>query len=234
MRVLVIEDDQLTVRSLELLLYSAGISNDAAGTGEGGIALARLHDYAAILLDLDLPDLHGNEVLRRLRDMQLATPVIILTGDGETATKVTGFGCGADDFITKPFHSAELIARLHALVRRSRGYTEAVITAGPITVDLTARTVSVADRRVPLTGKEFAVMELLALNKGTTLSREMFLKQLYGAEGAPEVKLIDVFVCKLRKKLDGTGPGAARCLETVWGRGYALHDPQVRQTVQVA
>ena len=213
-------------RAIELVLGGAGLEHETAATGEVAIELARVYDYDAILLDLTLPDLHGYDVLRRLRIARVTTPVIILTGNTEIETKVSGFGLGADDYVTKPFQRDELLARVHALVRRSKGHARSVVTAGPISIDLQARNVEVNGNRVRLTSKEYAILEMLALRKDTTLTKEMFLTHLYGGRDEPELKIIDVFVCKLRKKLAQAGTDASGCIETVWGRGYALRDPQ--------
>ena len=226
MRVLLIEDDRLMARAVTLMLTGVGVEHETVSEGEAAIELARVYDYDAILLDLNLPDLHGYEVLRRIRLARISTPVMILSGESEIATKVSGFGFGADDYVTKPFQRDELVARLHALVRRSKGHAESIIRTGTMAVDLAARTVSVNGHRVPLTGKEYAIVELLSLRKGMTLTKEMFLTHLYGGRDEPELKIIDVFVCKLRKKLAQTGEGASTCIETVWGRGYALRDPE--------
>ena len=234
MRILLIEDDRLMSRAIELMLGGAGLEYETAATGEDGIELARVYDYDAILLDLTLPDLHGYEVLRRLRVARIATPVIILTGNSETEAKVSGFGFGADDYVTKPFQRAELLARVHALVRRSKGHAQSIITTGPMSIDLAARTVEVGGRRVSLTGKEYAILEMLSLRKGMTLTKEMFLTHLYGGRDEPELKIIDVFICKLRKKLATAGTDPSGCIETVWGRGYALRDPEVERIDQVA
>ena len=126
--------------------------------------------------------------------------------------------------MTKPFHKDELIARIHAVVRRSKGHAQNVITTGDIRVNLDAKTVEVGDHRVHLTGKEYQMLELLSLRKGTTLTKEMFLNHLYGGLDEPELKIIDVFICKLRKKL-AVATGGEHYIETVWGRGYVLRDP---------
>ncbi len=228
MRILIIEDDQLMARSIELMLGGSGLEHETASTGEDGIELARLYDYDAILLDLTLPDVHGYEVLRRLRIARVGTPVIILTGNTQTETKISGFDLGADDYVTKPFQRAELLARVHALIRRSKGHPRSVVTTGLLAVDLAARTVEVGGRRVHLTGKEYAILEMLSLRKGMTLTKEMFLTHLYGGRDEPELKIIDVFICKLRKKLSLAGTDSSGYIETVWGRGYALRDPEAK------
>jgi DNA-binding winged helix-turn-helix (wHTH) protein len=139
--------------------------------------------------------------------------------------KVRGLGFGADDYMTKPFHKDELVARIHAIVRRSKGHAQSVITTGDLVVNLDAKTVEVGGQRVHLTGKEYQMLELLSLRKGTTLTKEMFLNHLYGGMDEPELKIIDVFICKLRKKLDAAS-GGQNYIETVWGRGYVLREPE--------
>ena len=234
MRVLLIEDDKAMARAVELMLDEAGFEHETAGTGEIALEYARTYEFDVIMLDLTLPDLHGHDVLKRLRMLRIATPVLILSGDSETGTKVTGFGAGADDYVTKPFDKAELMARIHALVRRSQGHAQSLIVTGPVSIDLAARTVEVEGRRVGLTGKEYAILEMLSLRKGMTLTKEMFLTHLYGGRDEPELKIIDVFICKLRKKLHQAGAPSSGCIETVWGRGYSLRDPQPERIVEVA
>ncbi|WP_310498348.1 response regulator transcription factor [Sandarakinorhabdus sp.] len=226
MRVLLVEDDRAMARSVERMLDEAGFEHESAATGELALEYARTYEFDVILLDLTLPDLSGHEVLRRLRQLRINSPVLILSGDAETTSKITGFGAGADDYVTKPFDKDELLARLHALVRRSQGHAQSLIVTGPVSIDLAARSVSVDGRRVALTGKEYAILEMLSLRKGMTLTKEMFLTHLYGGRDEPELKIIDVFVCKLRKKLHLAGAPASGCIETVWGRGYSLRDPQ--------
>ena len=198
---------------------------DFADHGEDGLEIGKLYDYDIIVLDLMLPDMDGIEVLRRLRDAHIQTPVLILSGLGESGHKVKGLGTGADDYLTKPFNKEELIARVQAIVRRSKGHSQSVISTGRLTVNLDARTVSVDGETIHLTGKEYGILELLALRKGTTLTKEMFLNHLYNGMDEPELKIIDVFICKLRKKLAAALDGITY-IETVWGRGYVLRDPQ--------
>src|SRR6266567_90520 len=224
MRVLLIEDDSATAKSIELMLQSESFNTYSTDLGEEGIDLGKLYDYDIILLDLNLPDMSGFEVLRSLRVSRVKTPTLILSGLAGIEDKVSGLGGGADDYMTKPFHKEELVARIHAVVRRSKGHAQSVIRTGDITVNLDAKTVEVNGIRVHLTGKEYQMLELLSLRKGTTLSKEMFLNHLYGGIDEPEIKIIDVFMCKLRKKL--AGPSNCKdYIETVWGRGYVLREP---------
>jgi two-component system cell cycle response regulator CtrA len=225
MRVLLVEDDPTTSKSIELMLTHANLNVYATDLGEEGIDLAKLYDYDLILLDLNLPDMTGHEVLRQLRLARVDTPILILSGDDGTESKLKGFGFGADDYMTKPFHREELVARIHAIIRRSKGHAQSVIRTGRIAVNLDAKTVDVAGATVHLTGKEYQMLELLSLRKGTTLTKEMFLNHLYGGMDEPELKIIDVFICKLRKKLS-LATGGENHIETVWGRGYVLRDPE--------
>ncbi len=224
MRILLVEDDPTTSKSIELMLQSANLNVYATDLGEEGIDLAKLYDYDLILLDLNLPDMNGHDVLRQLRLAKVETPILILSGADDTENKLKGFGFGADDYMTKPFHRQELIARIHAIVRRSKGHAQSVIATGKFTVNLDAKTVEVDGKSVHLTGKEYQMLELLSLRKGTTLTKEMFLNHLYGGMDEPELKIIDVFICKLRKKLS-EATGGENYIETVWGRGYVLRDP---------
>ncbi|MBP7241904.1 response regulator transcription factor CtrA [Amaricoccus sp.] len=225
MRILLVEDDPTTSKSIEMMLQNANLNVYATDLGEEGVDLAKLYDYDLILLDLNLPDMTGHEVLRQLRIAKVDTPILILSGTDDTESKLKGFGFGADDYMTKPFHRQELIARIHAIVRRSKGHAQSIISTGKFSVNLDAKTVEVEGRSVHLTGKEYQMLELLSLRKGTTLTKEMFLNHLYGGMDEPELKIIDVFICKLRKKLS-EATGGENYIETVWGRGYVLRDPQ--------
>lgn len=225
MRVLLVEDDPTTSKSIELMLTHANLNVYATDLGEEGIDLAKLYDYDLILLDLNLPDMNGHEVLRQLRLSKVDTPILILSGDDDTESKLKGFGFGADDYLTKPFHREELVARIHAIIRRSKGHAQSIIKTGRIAFNLDAKTVDVSGNTVHLTGKEYQMLELLSLRKGTTLTKEMFLNHLYGGMDEPELKIIDVFICKLRKKLAEATSGE-NYIETVWGRGYVLRDPE--------
>ncbi len=226
MRILLIEDDRAVARGIDLALRAEGFNVYATDLGEEGVDLGKIYDYDLILLDLSLPDMSGMDVLRTLRVARIDTPIMILSGSAEIETKVKTLGGGADDYITKPYNRDELVARIHAVIRRSKGHAHSVIRTGAIAVDVEAKTVEVGGARVHLTGKEYQMLELLSLRKGSTLTKEMFLNHLYGGMDEPELKIIDVFICKLRKKLKNYAPD--HCIETVWGRGYMLRDPESR------
>ena len=224
MRVLLIEDDASVAQSIELMLKSESFNTYTTDLGEEGIDLGKLYDYDIILLDLTLPDISGYEVLRSLRAAKIKTPILILSGMAGIEDKVKGLGFGADDYLTKPFHKDELVARIQAIVRRSKGHAQSLITTGDLVVNLDQKTTLISGTRVHLTGKEYQILELLVLRKGTTLTKEMFLNHLYGGMDEPELKIIDVFICKLRKKLANASAGK-NYIETVWGRGYVLREP---------
>ena len=228
MRILLIEDDSAMARSVELMLRSVKFYVYSTDTGEEGIELGKLYDYDIILLDLTLPDTSGFEVLKAFQAAKIRAPVLILSGNTIVDAKVKALGFGAADYITKPFHRDELVARIQAVVRRSQGHSQSIVATGKLMIDLFAKTVEVDGAPVHLTPKEYQMLELLALRKGTTLSKEMFLNHLYGDEDEPEMKIIDVFICKLRKKLASAAQGI-NYIETVWGRGYVLREPEVEE-----
>ncbi len=220
MRILQIEDDSATAQSVELMLKSEGFNIYTTDLGEEGVDLAKVYDYDLILLDLNLPDMNGMDVLRTLRAAKIATPIMIVSGTSDPTAKVKGLNAGADDFLSKPFHRDELVARIHAIVRRGRGFPDSKIQIGRISVNLASKTVRVGSKPIHLTGREYGMLELLCLRKGATLTKEMFMNHLYGGMDEPELKIIDVFICKLRKKLTNAGGGGH--IQTVWGRGYVM------------
>ena len=225
MRVLLIEDNEAVSQMIELLLSGKGFNVTAAGLGEDGIDYAKSYDYDAIVLDLQLPDMSGHQVLKALRLAKVQTPVLMLSGNMAVEAKVKSLGFGADDYMTKPFHRDELIARINAIVRRAQGHAQTIITTGKLNVNLDSRTVEAKGVRIPVTGREYQILELLSLRKGATLSKNMVLDHLYGGMDEPEIKIIDVFICKLRKKLAAACDGE-QYIETIWGSGYRMHDPQ--------
>jgi two-component system, cell cycle response regulator CtrA len=227
MRVLLVEDDITAARGVALMLKSSGAVVNHVDTGEEALELARHYDYDIVILDLMLPDIEGFEVVRRLRISRNDTPILILSGLTRPAAKVKGLSLGADDFITKPFDRAELLARIQAIVRRSKGFSQSTLYIGPLRLNMDSREVTVDDKMVPLTGKEYSILELLVLRKGMVLTKEAFLNHLYGGMDEPEMKIIDVFVCKLRKKLAQAGAG--NMIGTIWGRGYMIREPVATQ-----
>eukprot|EP00210_Caulerpa_lentillifera_P008746 g8342.t1 len=224
MRVLLVEDDTSVSRAIETIIKSEGYICDSTNVGEDGLEIGKLYDYDIIVLDLMLPDMNGYEVLKRLRSSKVLTPILVLSGLQETSDKVACLRIGADDYLTKPFHKTELLERIKAIVRRSKGHAESVIKIGELTINLQTRVAEIEGVPLKLTGKEYAILELLALRKGSTLSKEMFLNHLYGGIDEPEVKIIDVFICKVRKKIASKLNGESY-IETVWGRGYAIREP---------
>ena len=232
MRVLLVEDDTELAASVELMLRRQNIEVFTAELGERGINLAQAYDLDIILLDLNLPDMSGYELLRSLRAMLIETPVLILSGLASVADKVRALGLGADDYVTKPFHHDELLARIKATVRRSVEQRETVVRCGDLAVRLGAKRAEISGMPVNLSVKEYSILELMAARQGSVLTKEMFLNALYGGMDEPEIKIIDVFICKLRKKL-AEASGGKDYIETTWGRGYALRPPEeVRPTAE--
>lgn len=229
MRVLLVEDDYAVSQSIEAMLKKEGMVVDTTDLGEDGLDIAKHYDYYdIIILDLMLPDMNGYEVLQNLRASRVDTPVLILSGLSEPDKKIKGLGYGADDYLTKPFDKGELIARIKAIVRRQKEHSSSIIRTGLIETNMDTKTVTVKGKPLHLTGKEYMIMELLSLRKGATLNKEQFLNNLYNGMDEPELKIIDVFICKLRRKLKEAS-GGKNYIETVWGRGYKLRDPDEKE-----
>ncbi len=222
MRVLLIEDDTTTAKAIELMLKSEGYVCDSTDLGEDGSDIGKIYDYDLIILDLMLPDIDGREVLRRLRTAKVQTPILILSGLSQSDDKVEALTAGADDYLTKPFDKDELIARIQAIVRRYNGHSDAIVRTGGLSINLDTQTVTLDGQQIHLTRREYSILELLAIRKGSTLTKDMIMSHIYGGMDEPEIKIVDVFVCKLRKKLSSAGGG--NHIETVWGRGYFMPD----------
>lgn len=225
MRALVVEDDPVTAQLVRRTLEAEGVVVEATDSGEDAVELGKLYDFDVVVLDLRLPDLDGNEVLRGLRTADVRTAVLVLSSVQDQNSKVDMLTAGADDFLTKPFDRSEFLARVQAVVRRSRGHAASTIKIGRMCIDLNERAVTIDGRSLHVTGKEYGILELLALRKGMTLTKNMFLDHLYGGIDEPEQKIIDVFICKLRKKIAAISSDA-HGIETVWGQGYVMKDPQ--------
>ena len=219
-RLLLVEDDRSLTDALSRTLEQAGFTVYVTALGTDAIDLARAYRFDVVLLDLTLPDLPGQQVLHQLNIIRPEMPVIILSGESSVESKVENFLEGADDYITKPFHRDELLVRIQAVLRRARAAAPAEILLGSLTIDLVSHRALVGENVVPLTGKEYACLEFLASRRGMTVTKEMFLAHLYGGRDEPEMKIIDVFICKLRRKLSEAG--APPLIETVWGRGYTI------------
>jgi two-component system cell cycle response regulator CtrA len=211
MRILLIERDSVTAAAIELMLKAEDFNVYMTDDGTEGTDLAKLYDYDAIVAsELDVAP---------IRNAGVKTPILVVSHDPSIETKVKSLSAGADDYLTKPFHKDEFIARLQVAIRRSRGHAHRIVRAGDLALDINAKSVTVAGEPVHLSGKEYQVLELLAFRKGTVISKDNILDHLYGGMDEPEIKIIDVFICKLRKKI-----GLHR-IETVWGRGYLIPDP---------
>jgi two-component system cell cycle response regulator CtrA len=224
MRVLIAAADLRSAASIKAILAEENLICDTTDLGEDGVQISSLYDYDIILLDLMLADIEGYKMLRRLRAARVHTPILILSARSQLDEKVKFLRVGADDFLTKPFESRELTARILAIVRRSKGYSESTIRTGKLAVNLDTRVVSVGDQAMHLTPKEYSLLELLSLRKGTPVRKESILNHLYEGMEEPESKITDVFVCKLRKKL-ARATGGSHYIETVWGCGYVLREP---------
>ena len=224
MRILLIEDDRSIAPCIELMLNSESFDVCITELGEEGVGLGKLSDHDIILLDLNLPDISGFQVLRTLRNCNVTMPVLILSALASVENKVAALGFGADDFLPKPFHKDELVARIRAIVRRSQGHAQSLVKIGDLCIDLDAKTVTIGGIPLHLTVKEYQMVELMSLRRGSTVTKAMFLNNLYGGIDEPGTKIIDVFICKLRKKLLKASTGKDY-IETVWGRGWMLHEP---------
>ena len=223
MRVLMIEDDVLSNRALVQALRDTGAVVEQIDSGEEALDMLKHYDFDIVMVELTLFDMEGYEVVRRMRAARMNTPVLILSAFVRPQARVKAFAIGADDFITKPYDISECVARMQAVVRRTKGFSQAVLQVGELELSLETRGVSIAGRPVHLTGKEYSILELLVMRRGMVLTKEVFLNHLYGGMDEPEVKIIDVFICKLRKKL--AEAGAPSVIGTVWGRGYTVRDP---------
>lgn len=230
MRVLLIEDEKEISDVIEESLTSEKIFcvtiNSAENYSNKILSSQKEGDcFDLVILDLHLPgSINGYDILLRLRNAKIKVPVLILSCIAAVKDKIRALSFGADDYLTKPFYKHELVARIKAIIRRTKGHPESTIRIGNIAINFDHRIVKVKDKTVHLTNKEYATIELLALRKGSVLTKEMFLNHLYnGLDEPSDNKIVDVFMCKLRKKLEKANDGKSH-IETVWGRGYILKD----------
>ena len=222
MRVLVVECRPEGTCGLRALLSRSGIVVDTAPNGAEGIDLARHYDYDAVVVDPGLPDMDAAAFSVRMRAAGLGTPILAIAASADSRGTVRTLTSGADDVLRRPFDAEEALARLHAIVRRGRGFADPMLRIGPLEISPARREAKAAGQVVPLTGKEFSVLELLAMRRGLAISKNTIMSHLYGGMDEPEMKIVDVFVCKLRKKLDAAG--CRGMVQTVWGHGYRLCD----------
>jgi two-component system, cell cycle response regulator CtrA len=223
-RVLLVEDDRLAAVGTTLVLQASGAAVDAAETGEEALELLHHYEYDIVVLDVMLPDMQGYDVLRAMRARRITIPVLVLSGIGGAQPRIKALGLGADDFISKPVDGQELVARLHAIVRRAHGFSQQTLRLGELELNQDTRDVAVAGRKVELSSKEYGTLELLLLRQGKAVRKEAFLGHLYGGPNEPGVRIIDVFVCHLRKKLADAGMGDL--IGTVTGFGYMIRTPR--------
>lgn len=224
MRILIVEDEINVVKIIEKKLHSVGFATFSTQSGREAVSFAKMYDYDLIILDLNLPDMSGLLVLRDIRDAQVKTPVLVLSGGDSMERMLRCFDLGADDYLKKPFRGDELVARIRAVVLRTNGHASAKLRIGDIEIELETKRVTVAGETMVLTRREYQTLELLVLRKGGIVTKEAFLNHLYGGRDEPDEKIIDVYVCKVRKKIASLSKAGAY-IETVWGRGYSMHEP---------
>jgi two-component system cell cycle response regulator CtrA len=223
MRALVVDDDASTANSLKLAARQERMIVERATSGAEALEMVKLYDFDVMVLEQDLPDGEGAKLVRRMRAADINLPVLMLSRIADQGAKITALNAGADDYLTKPSDREELIVRMRTIIRRAKGHAGSVIRIGRLAVDLSAKTVEVDGKPLNATAKEYGILELLALRRGMTLTKENFLDHLYGGMDEPEQKIIDVFICKLRKKIAALS-GDENAIRTIWGRGYVLDD----------
>ncbi|MBP6860156.1 MAG: response regulator transcription factor [Candidatus Pacebacteria bacterium] len=222
MKMLVVEPDRSTSDSIQMFLSSEGFVADFTDLGEDGIDIAKRYEYDAIVLELLLRDMSGFDVIRSLRAGKCDTPIIVLTGTSSVENKVKALRLGADDYLTKPFHKDEMVARIHAIVRRANRMTHSSVAIGNMVVDLANRYVTVDGAFVRLAGLQYSVLELLVTRINRLVKKELVMDHLYGGRAdEPDEKIVSVIVCKLKQKLEEAGFDT-RAIVNVWGHGYRL------------
>ena len=219
MRVLLVEDDPTLNRQLDMALQAAGYAVDVSTNGRDAWALGDAEDFDAVVLDLGLPQMDGLTVLKRWRAAGRGMPVLILTARDHWHEKVAGIDAGADDYLTKPFHTEELLARLRGLIRRASGHASPVLVCGPVELDTRSGRVTLDGQLLPLTSHEFKVLAYLMHHAGAVVSRTELTEHIYAQDFERDSNTIEVFVGRLRKKLPPD------LIETVRGLGYRLAPP---------
>jgi len=220
MRILVTEDDSRLLTQLDALLQKHGYSVDLADNGKDALYLIQEYPYDVAIVDIGLPQIDGFEVIRRARQQNVQCPILILTARDRWQEKVEGLDAGADDYLTKPFHNEELLARVKALIRRASGQANPVVEHGPLTLDTVTEELTIYQRRLELTAYEYKVMEYLMLNPQKVVSKTELTEHIYDQDFDLDSNVIEVFIGRLRKKLDPEGQ--LKPIETLRGRGYRL------------
>ena len=237
MRILLIEDDQSINGALANVLRTNNIVCDTANSAESGIAACRANDYDLVLLDLVLPDQDGFDTIKILRnDIATTAPILVLSGLPSVDDRVQCLNLGADDYLKKPFHKRELLARIHAILRRSSSTTSSVIKIGRLHIDLSKQCVkSDTGKALELTEKEYRIVELMARRMGSVVTKSCFIDHLYSGSEEPEFKIIDVFICKIRNKIKALFGNGVEYIHTAWGRGYVMeYRPETHTSIQDA
>src|SRR6187431_551139 len=218
MRIMLVEDEAPLRETLAARLKRDGFAVDMAADGEEGLYMGREVPFDLAIIDLGLPKLSGMDLVKKLREEGARYPILILTARSSWQDKVEGLSTGADDYLVKPFHVEELLARINALVRRAAGWSKPTLECGPVMLDLAAQTVSVNGGNVDLTSYEYKVLEYLMMHAGELVSKADLTEHIYQQDFDRDSNVLEVFIGRLRKKLDPDG--ALKPIETVRGRGY--------------
>ena len=224
MRILVVEDDDLVADLICEILVDKRYHVVRVNSGEQAIDHCAMNCYNAMILDIGLPNMDGNQVIKTLRSMNIMIPILVVSAKSHIENKLQSLDQGADDFMIKPFHKKELVARIHALIRRNEKLKNHIITCKNLRIDIKNKQVKILDQLITLTPKEYHMLEIIAIRKGRPVSKLAIMNHLYGGDmDEPDLKIIDVFACTLRKKLTKVNQGI-NCIETIWGRGYMMPD----------
>lgn len=222
MRILIVEDEVILAKQIDKYLSDKGFAVDVANSGSEGYFMGKEYPIDAAVIDIGLPDFSGIELIKRLRKDSVVVPILILTARSRWQEKVEGLEAGADDYLVKPFHYEELLARLNALLRRSMGLSHPVLTHDNITLDTVTQEVLVSGEKLELTAFEYKVLEYLMFHKGQLISKSVLTAHIYDEEFDRDSNVIEVFIGRLRKKLDPDG--SRKPIETLRGRGYRIPD----------
>ncbi len=225
MRILIVEDEILLSQQVQTFFAEKGFAVDVAHTGSDGLYLAKEYPIDAAIIDIGLPDFTGIELIKRLRDDDINIPVLLLTARSRWQDKVEGLESGADDYLAKPFHYEELLARVNALLRRSQGKAHPVLSYANIKLDSLSQDVTVDDKKVELTAFEYKVLEYLLFRKGEVVSKSVLTEHIYDEDFDRDSNVIEVFIGRLRKKIDPLG--VTKPIETLRGRGYRIPQEEV-------